>query len=173
MGAEEVRAVICDVDGVLTDGSIILCDDGTEAKRFHVWDGTGIKYLLRSGIEVAFLTGRESPVVVRRARELGVKHLRQGAKDKVPAYEELLADLGVDDRQACYVGDDLPDIPVMRRAGFAVAVGNARAEVQAAADHVTTAPGGQGAVRELAELILKAQGKWQAVVARYGIEAER
>ena len=173
MGAEEVRAVICDVDGVLTDGSIILCDDGTEAKRFHVWDGTGIKYLLRSGIQVAFLTGRESPVVVRRARELGVKHLRQGAKDKVPAYEELLADLGVDDRQACYVGDDLPDIPVMRRAGFAVAVGNAREEVRAEADHVTSAPGGQGAIRELAELILTAQGKWGAVVARYGLEVAR
>ena len=124
MGAEAVRAVICDVDGVLTDGGIILCDDGTEAKRFHVWDGTGIKYLLRSGIEVAFLTGRESAVVVRRA-------------------------------------------------GFAVAVGNAREEVRAEADHVTSAPGGQGAIRELAELILTAQGKWGAVVARYGLEVAR
>ncbi len=173
MGAEAVRAVICDVDGVLTDGGIVLCDDGTEAKRFHVWDGTGIKYLLRSGIEVAFLTGRESAVVVRRARELGVRHIRQGAKDKLPAYEELLAAMGVGDAEVCYVGDDLPDIPVMRRAGFAVAVGSAREEVRAVADHVTSAPGGQGAVRELAELILKAQDKWAALVARYGLEVAR
>jgi len=173
VGAEAVRAVICDVDGVLTDGGIILCDDGTEAKRFHVWDGTGIKYLLRSGIEVAFLTGRESPVVVRRARELGVRHVRQGAKDKLPAYEELLAAMGVGDAEVCYVGDDLPDIPVMQRAGFAVAVSNAREEVRAVADHVTAAPGGQGAVRELAEFVLKAQGKWAALVARYGLEVAR
>jgi 3-deoxy-D-manno-octulosonate 8-phosphate phosphatase (KDO 8-P phosphatase) len=167
LALEAIRAVICDVDGVLTDGGILLGSDGAETKRFHVWDGTGIKYLLRSGIEVAFLTGRKSAVVARRAEELGVSHVRQGAKDKLPAYEALAAELGLADEAACYVGDDFPDIPVMRRVGYAVAVADAREEVRAVADYVTHARGGQGAVRELAERLLKAQGKWAALMGRY------
>ena len=167
MGLEDVRAVVCDVDGVLTDGGILLADDGTEIKRFHVWDGTGIKYLLRSGIAVAFLTGRESGAVARRALELGVAHVRQGAKQKLPVYEELLTALGVDDAGVCYIGDDLTDLPVMWRAGVAVAVADAREEVRAAADLVMAARGGQGALRELAEAVLKAQGKWAGILARY------
>lgn len=167
MSLESVRAVICDVDGVLTDGGIEIADDGLETKRFHVWDGTGIKYLLRSGIQVAFLTGRTSRAVEHRARELGVAHVRQGAKDKLPAYQELLAALGVSDAETCYIGDDLMDLPPMRRAGYAVAVGDARDEVRAAAHYVTHAPGGRGAVRELAERLLKAQGKWADIMRRY------
>jgi len=169
LGLEAIRAVILDVDGVLTDGGVVLADDGSELKRFHVWDGTAIKYLLRNDIQVAFLSGRESAAVARRAKELGVAHVRQGAKQKLPAYQELLDELGAADEAVCYVGDDLPDIPVMRRAGHAVAVANAREEVQAVADHVTHAPGGQGAVREVAERILKAQGKWATVLGRYGL----
>jgi len=167
LGIEAVRAVILDVDGVLTDGRILLRDDGTETKCFHVWDGTGIRYLLRSGIQVAFLTGRESEAVTCRARELGVSQVRQGAKNKLPAYESLLAALSLRDEAVCYIGDDLPDIPVMRRVAFSVAVATAREEVRALADYVTHAPGGQGAVREVAERILKAQGKWAAILSRY------
>jgi YrbI family 3-deoxy-D-manno-octulosonate 8-phosphate phosphatase len=167
LGFEDIRAVITDVDGVLTDGRITLASNGVEIKRFHVWDGTGIKYLLRSGIAVAFLTGRESDVVARRAEELGVEHVRQGAKSKLPAYESLLADLGVSDEAVCYVGDDLPDLPVLRRAGVGAAVADARPEVLDAADHVTQAGGGQGALRELAEAILKAQDRWAAIMSRY------
>ena len=167
MGLEEIRAVICDVDGVLTDGSILLSDDGNELKCFHVWDGSAIKYLLRSGIQVAFLTGRQSGVVTRRARELGVAHVRQGAKEKLPVYEALRAEMNVPDEAVCYIGDDLTDLPVMRRVGYAVAVADARDEVRAAAARVTEAPGGRGAVRELAEALLKAQGKWAAILERY------
>jgi 3-deoxy-D-manno-octulosonate 8-phosphate phosphatase (KDO 8-P phosphatase) len=168
LGFEGIRAVILDVDGVLTDGRIFLRDDGSETKCFHAWDGAGIKYLLRSGIQVAFLSGRESEAVRHRARELGVAHVRQGAKDKLPAYESLLADLGLSDAEVCYVGDDLPDIPVMRRVGLSVAVADAREEVRALAHYVTHASGGQGAVREVAERLLKAAGKWAAILARYG-----
>lgn len=167
MGLEAIRAVILDVDGVLTDGGIIIGDDGAETKRFHTHDGAGIKYLLRSGIQVALLSGRRCEAVERRARELGIAHIRQGAKDKLPAYEELLTELGLPDEAVCYVGDDLTDIPVLRRAGVAVAVASARPEVRAVADEVTEAPGGQGAVRELAERLLKAQGKWETILARY------
>ncbi len=167
MGFEDIQAVITDVDGVLTDGRITLASDGSEIKRFHVWDGSGIKYLVRGGIAVAFLTGRTSTVVDARAAELGVEHVRQGAKFKVPAYDELLADLGLTDDDVCYIGDDLPDLPVLRRAGVGVAVANARPELLEAADHVTQTAGGKGALRELAETILKAQGKWADIMSRY------
>lgn len=167
MGLENVRAVICDVDGVLTDGSILLAADGTEVKKFNCQDGAGIKYLVRCGIQVAFLTGRESPAVDHRARELGVQHVRQGAKQKLPAYEELLAAMGVKDAEVCFIGDDLPDLPPMRRAGYAVAVADAREEVRAAAHYVTHAPGGRGAVREVVDRLLKAQGKWADLLRRY------
>jgi len=169
LGLKDIRAVICDVDGVLTDGTLYLGGGGIELKGFHAWDGAGMKYLMRSGIGVALLTGRESEVVARRAEELGIEHVRQGVKDKLPACEELLAELGVAAAAACYVGDDLVDVPVMRHVGTGVAVANARAEVRDAADLVTDAAGGKGAVRELAERILKAQGMWAAVVSRYGL----
>jgi len=165
----DVRAVVCDVDGVLTDGTLYLGPEGVELKGFHVHDGAGIQWLLRSGVGVGLLTGRESEVVARRARELGIEHVRQGAGDKLAAFEQLLGELGVAAEAACYVGDDLADIPVLRRAGLAVAVADAREEVRAAADLVTHARGGRGAVRELAERILKAQGTWAAVVSRYGL----
>ena len=169
MGLDAIRAVICDVDGVLTDGTIYLGGDGQELKGFNASDGAGIKYLQRSGIAVALLTGRESGAVTRRAAELGIDHVRQGAKRKEPAFDELLAALGITDAEACYIGDDLVDVPVLRRAGLAVAVADARPEVLAIADLVTATPGGRGAVRELAEHLLKAQGKWADVIGRYGL----
>lgn len=169
-GLESVRAVICDVDGVLTDGGILMADDGSEMKRFHVWDGAAVKFLLQSGIQVGFLTGRTSGVVAHRAKELGVQHIRQGATEKLAAFEELLAAMGVAASEACYMGDDLPDLPLMRRAGYSAAPADAREEVRAAADYVTHVPAGQGAVREIAERILKAQGKWAEVLRRYAQE---
>ena len=167
MGLESIRAVICDVDGVLTDGSILLAEDETEIKRFNSQDGAGISLFVGCGFQMAFLTGRESKAVSRRAMELGVQQVRQGARDKIPVYEELLATMGLTDEEVCYVGDDLPDLPVMRRVGYSVAVADAREEVRAAADCVTAAPGGRGAVREVIELILKAQGKWAGILRRY------
>jgi 3-deoxy-D-manno-octulosonate 8-phosphate phosphatase (KDO 8-P phosphatase) len=169
VGLEAIRAVVCDVDGVLTDGRILLGSGGIELKVFDAADGAGIRLLQRGGIAVALLTGRESDVVARRAAELDVEHVRQGAKRKEPAFEELLAALGVSEAEACYVGDDFADVPVMRRCGYAVAVADARREVREAADFVTYAPGGRGAVRELAEHLLKAQGKWAAIVSHYGL----
>jgi len=153
-----IKMVIFDVDGVLTDGSIMLDSVGVELKRFHVQDGTGIKYLMRAGIRVAFLTGRQSAAVGFRARELGVEDVCQGA---------LVERHGLADDEVCYVGDDLPDIPVMRRVGLPVAVANARPEVIEAAKLVTQAAGGHGAAREVAEKILKDRGLWDSIIARY------
>ena len=163
----KVKLVIFDVDGVLTDGRITIGHDGREIKTFHVHDGAGIKYLLRAGLRVALLSGRSSAATEHRARELGIEEVRQGAKQKLPAFEELLRKHRLKREEVCYVGDDLPDLPVMREAGFAVAVAGAREEVLEAADYVTGLPGGEGAARELAELILRAQDKWGAIMSRY------
>ena len=162
-----IKLVIFDVDGVLTDGSIILDSAGNEQKNFNVQDGTGIKYLQRAGIKVAFLTGRQSPVVAFRAHELGVDDVCQGAKDKLAPYAKLLDKHGLHDAEVCYVGDDLPDVPVMRRVGLPVAVADARPEVIELAQYTTRAAGGRGAAREVAEKILKDQGLWESIIARY------
>jgi len=167
LGLEAIRALVCDVDGVLTDGSIMLAEDGTEIKRFNSHDGAGIALLVRRGFQVAFITGRQSGAVARRAAELGVQHVEQGAGEKLPAYERILAATGLSDEQVCYIGDDLPDVPVMRRAGYAVAVADARPEVKAAAHCVTAARGGRGAVREVIDGILKAHGLWDDILRRH------
>ena len=163
----KTKMVIFDVDGVLTDGKIMLDENGTETKSFNAMDGAGIKYLLRSGIGVAFITGRRSGAVALRARELGVEDVYQGVKVKLEAYEKLLEKHSLHDDEICYVGDDLPDIPVMRRAAFPVAVASARLEVKNEAAYVTRAEGGAGAAREVAERILKEQGRWDSIVSRY------
>ena len=163
----DIRLLVTDVDGVLTDGSMIFHADGTESKTFSARDGSGIKYLMRNEIQVAMLSARDCDAVRRRADSLGIEHCITGARDKLPAYRALLERLGLADAQACYVGDDLTDIPPMRAAGFPVAVADAAAEVRDVAALVTSAAGGHGAVREVAELILKAQGKWDNVMRRY------
>ena len=162
----EIRLLVCDVDGVLTDGGIYL-GETEEFKRYDGRDGAGLKYLMRNGIEVAFVTGRRSKSVERRAAELGVKHLRQGALKKLPVFKELLAELGVEARQAVYIGDDLIDLPPMRMAGVGVAGADAAPEVREHADFVTRRFGGHAAAREVAELILRAQGKWEPLVDAY------
>lgn len=165
---KKIRLVVMDVDGVLTDGTIWLGPNGTEFKPFNVLDGTGIKYLHRAGLKTAIITGRSSPVVEARARELDIPDLFQGAKVKMRAFEILIKRLGLSPEEVCYIGDDLPDLPVMRAAGFSASTPGARPENIEAADYVTETAGGRGAVRELAELILKVQEKWETdIMARY------
>lgn len=159
--------LILDVDGVLTDGRIILDADGREMKCFDVLDGAGIKYFQRVGKHIAIITGRESPVVAHRAVELGVRIVRQGAKDKLPAYESVLSELKMTDEQTAVMGDDLPDLPMMLRCGFAIAPANAVREVRRAAALVTDNSGGAGAVRHAIEYMLKQMGLWDQILQRY------
>ena len=161
-----VRLLILDVDGVMTDGGIVL-GDGGESKRFDVRDGSGIKYLQRNGIEVALVSGRGSRAVQSRAEELGIEEVHQRALRKWPVVEEMLERKGVALGEVAYLGDDLVDLPVMVRVGLSVAVADACAEVLDEADAVTRQAGGHGAVRELAEAVLRARGKWGDIVAGY------
>jgi len=165
---KRIRLLVTDVDGVLTDGRITYDSTGAESKSFHVRDGSGLKYWLRAGHQAALLTGRQSAVVDRRAAELGIALVEQGAKDKRPALERILKAAGCTGDEAAYVGDDLPDLPVFAAVGYRVAVADAVAELREAADYVTRTPGGGGAVREVIELILRAQGRWATILERYG-----
>ncbi len=167
MPAESVKIVVCDVDGVLTDGRVGIDSGGREFKMFSVIDGTGIKFLQRAGIEVGFLSGRRSEAVAHRARELGVSIVRSGVGEKRPALEEILRHAGRLPAELCFMGDDLIDLPCLRLAGFPVAVANCHPEVEKAAEYVTKARGGEGAVREVAEAILKAQGRWEEILGGY------
>ena len=152
-----VRLLLLDVDGVLTDGRIMLDHRGNEWKAFDVKDGQGIKSLQNAGVEVGIITSRSSPVVAHRASELGIDILYQGAASKLEAYREILRTLGLTDEQVAYVGDDLVDLPLLQRVGFSAAVADAVAEVVACVDYVAERPGGRGAVREICELLLKAR----------------
>jgi 3-deoxy-D-manno-octulosonate 8-phosphate phosphatase (KDO 8-P phosphatase) len=164
---EAIELLVLDVDGVLTDGQILLYGDGREAKRFGLLDGHGIRMWQRAGLRVALLSGRQSDATQRRAEQLEIEHVVQGCYFKGPALEELLSDLGVASEHVAYMGDDLPDIPPMRKVGYAMAVANAVDEVKAQADYVTTRPGGSGAVREAIEHLLKNSGRWQPLMERY------
>jgi 3-deoxy-D-manno-octulosonate 8-phosphate phosphatase (KDO 8-P phosphatase) len=165
--AAQVRLMILDVDGVLTDGRLYYGPDGEALKAFHVRDGHGIKLLREAGIEVAILTARQSKIVAVRARELGVERVIQGAADKVAGFERVLADTGTNQQHCGYIGDDWPDLAVLGRVGFAATVADAVAEVRAAAHWIAQAPGGNGAVRELAEFVLHAQGRLDALRTRH------
>ena len=162
-----IKALILDVDGVLTDGSIIYDSEGREIKCFNTKDGHGIKMAQRAGLKVVIMTGRKSSPVSRRAEELGVEIVLQGVKDKASALEALLSEQGWKAEEIAYVGDDLPDLPAMSRAGLSIAVSDAAVEVIQAADHVTTLPGGRGAVREAIELILKSGGQWESLKDKF------
>ncbi len=164
---QPITTLILDVDGVMTDGSIIYPSSGEEVKAFNVRDGSGLKYWTRSGGKSAIISGRTSPAVERRAEELGFNAVELLAKDKLPALQRVLAKLGVTPQECAYLGDDLPDLPPMRRVGLPLAVADAAPEVRAAAAAITLLPGGRGAVREVIEAILQAQGKWAAILARY------
>ena len=160
--AAAVRLAVFDVDGVLTDGRLWFAEDGRELKAFHVHDGLGLKRLLANGIEVGVITSRVSHLVTERMAELGVAHVYQGQDDKLACFEKLCHALKLEHAQACYTGDDLPDLPVMRRVGLAIAVANAHAWVSEQAHWHTRLAGGHGAVREVCDLLLEAHGKGAA-----------
>lgn len=174
---QPIRLVAMDVDGVLTDGSIVLgvtaAGDPIEAKSFNVKDGLGISLLLAAGLEVAWITGRVSPIVERRAAELGVREVVQWARNKRRSLTELSRRLGLSREQVLYLGDDLNDLPAFDAAGVSVAVADAVSEVRDRADWVTAAAGGRGAVREVAEELLRAQGRWQEALAAFLERLER
>lgn len=152
-----IKCLILDVDGVLTDGTIWLTEHGTELKRFHIHDGVGIKRLQNRGIIVAIISGRSSGSVTARMAELQVKHVYQGCADKLPVFNELIHQLGLQPAEVAYMGDDLPDLPVMERVGLSIAVANACPEVKAIADWHTEKSGGRGAVREACDRLLAQQ----------------
>ena len=164
-----IRLVVFDVDGVLTDGSIIIDDRGIESKRFHVHDGFAIRAAMSIGIHVAILTGRSSRAVTHRARELGMTLLVQGHKNKGIGLETLCQRVGVEMEESAFVGDDLNDLPALLRCGYPIAVADAVAEVREVARYVTTAAGGAGAAREAVEHLLKRDGRWEEVMERFGI----
>lgn len=159
--AAPITCILSDVDGVMTDGRIIYDNHGIETKRFHVRDGLGIKLWMKSGFQFGILTARNSHIVRQRAEELGVAQLRQGFEDKRPAAEEMIATMKCRPESVCYVGDDLPDIPVMKMVRLAVAPADAAADARAAAHWILRARGGQGAVRELIERMLRAKQRWE------------
>jgi 3-deoxy-D-manno-octulosonate 8-phosphate phosphatase (KDO 8-P phosphatase) len=163
--AKRIRVLLSDVDGVLTDGRVWLQSwpDGTahEIKGFDAQDGAGFALARTAGLRTGVITGRDSPAMTRRAQEMGLEFVYQGQATKTGAYEEILRQTGAREEEVCYVGDDLPDLPVLKRVGLAVAVANAVPEVKKAAHCVTRLHGGAGAIREVVELILKAQGKWR------------
>ena len=162
-----IEALILDVDGVLTDGSVVYTDQGAEIRRFHVRDGSALVWWHSLGHACAIVSGRDSPIVERRAKELGIGIVMQGISDKKAALMQLCATLRIEPRQCAGIGDDLPDLPMLEACGVGVAVADACRELRSAADHVTAAPGGHGAVREAVEWILKAQGRWETIVSRY------
>jgi len=161
--AQPIRLLLLDVDGVLTDGRLYFDAKGEALKVFHVLDGHGIKMVQQAGIEVAMLSGRRSDAAFHRAQELGVHRFYEGLRDKLAVLQELLAALHLDPRQVAMVADDLVDLPVMTRVGLAVAVADAVPEVKAAAHWVTPLPGGRGAVRQVCDLLLQAQGQWDRI----------
>lgn len=164
-----IRLIIFDVDGVLTDGSVLLDNQGNEIKRFYVRDGTAIRAAQSLGIQVGVLTGRSSTATTHRMRELGVDLYLQGCDDKAVGFETLTQRAGVEFEETAYLGDDIIDLPPLVRCGYPMAVADAAPEVHAVVRYVTRAPGGRGAAREAVEHILKAQNKWDAALERYGV----
>jgi 3-deoxy-D-manno-octulosonate 8-phosphate phosphatase (KDO 8-P phosphatase) len=175
--AARVRLLLMDVDGVLTDGKLINVPDANgkmvETKAFDSQDGIALQWLSWHGIKTGLISGRVSPATVERANQCKFTYIYQGHIEKIPILEEILADAGLDASELAYIGDDLTDVVVMHRVGFAVATGNARPEVKGEAHYVTSAAGGSGAVREAAELILKAKGLWEKILDKYEIGRAR
>ena len=163
----EIKLLALDVDGVLTDGTIVINADGSESKFFSSLDGHGIRMWQRAGLEIALLSGRVSEPTRQRAKQLEIKHVFEDCHNKLPLLEEFLAKVNLSPESVAYVGDDVMDLPVMRQVGFSIAVANAVDDVKREADFVTTRPGGSGAVREAIEYILKSSGKWQELMERY------
>ena len=159
--AKHIKLVVFDVDGVLTDGSLFFGDDGQEYKAFYSRDGLGMKLLQASGVEIGVITARTSQVVIHRMNNLGIHHIYQGRLEKLSAYEELISELNLTTEQTAYVGDDVVDVPVLKRAGLAIAVQDAHPFVKQHTHWTTPHPGGRGAARDVCELIMEAQGTLQ------------
>ncbi len=164
---EKIRILLLDVDGVLTDGRIIIDANGVESKFFNVKDGHGIKMVQRAGIEVGIISGRESRVVEKRASELGIQYVYQKAIDKILPYRDIMAKTGFDDSHVAYIGDDVIDIPILRRVGFAAAPADAVSDVFPHVHFVSDKNGGCGVVREVCDLLLKSQNAWDSIAGKY------
>ncbi len=164
---KKIKLLIMDLDGVLTDGAIIIAPDGGESKRFSLLDGHGIKMWHRAKLQTAVISGRQAEATTVRAQQLGIEYVFQGCKKKLPVFEELLTKAKLQTDEVAYIGDDLLDIPLVRRAGFGAAVANAVDELKRYADYITSRKGGEGAVREVIEYILKNTGRWDALMERY------
>ncbi|NLE38117.1 MAG: HAD hydrolase family protein [Pirellulaceae bacterium] len=162
-----IELILCDVDGVMTDGRLLYDNQGVESKAFHIRDGQGIRLWRKAGHPFGIITLRTSRVVQTRATELEIDILRQGVGEKLDVVESICAELDLESRQVCYLGDDLPDVPTLCHVGLGVAVADACEEARRAAHHVTTLPGGAGAVRETIEMILKTQGRWEELIRDY------
>ena len=165
--AKKIKLAIFDVDGVLTNGSLVYGKEGIEHKQFHVHDGQGMKLLLQAGIQIGIITTCKSSMIARRMQDLGITHVYQGQQDKREAYEDLKKKLNLTDEQILYVGDDFPDLPLLTRAGIGVSVANAPKIIHQYAAWVTKASGGQGAAREVCDFLLETQGLYQTVLATY------
>jgi 3-deoxy-D-manno-octulosonate 8-phosphate phosphatase (KDO 8-P phosphatase) len=165
--ASRIRLVLFDVDGVLTDGLVIMHADGSESKGFHIRDGAAIVWAQRAGLNVGLLSARSSGATTQRAAQLAVSIVSQGVADKLAGYERIVRDNGLDDDAVAYMGDDLLDLPVLERAGLSAAPADAAAEVRAKVDFVSQSSGGRGAARELIELVLRAQNRWDDIVQQY------
>jgi 3-deoxy-D-manno-octulosonate 8-phosphate phosphatase (KDO 8-P phosphatase) len=172
--ASKIRLLLMDVDGVLTDGRLynVPAPDGSmaETKGFDSQDGIALQWLAKLGIAAGLISGRVSPATVERAKQVKLKYVYQGHTEKIPILEEILADAGVGPNEVAYIGDDFTDVVVMRRVGLGIATANARPEVKRVAHYVTAAAGGQGAVREVIELLLKAQGRWAEMLKHYEVD---
>jgi 3-deoxy-D-manno-octulosonate 8-phosphate phosphatase (KDO 8-P phosphatase) len=171
--AARIRLLLLDVDGVLTDGTVLLLGDGSEGKRFDIKDGAAVVWAQRLGLRIGWLSARPSPVTSRRATELRVRLVVESAQPKIASYEQIIRKQKLADEEVAYMGDDLLDLPVLRRVGLSLAPADAAAEVRTVVHHVTTAAGGHGAVREAIEVILRAQGRWQAFVEEWTAQAAR
>jgi 3-deoxy-D-manno-octulosonate 8-phosphate phosphatase (KDO 8-P phosphatase) len=171
--ASRVKLILLDVDGVLTDGAVVIYGDGSESKRFHIRDGIALVWAQRVGLKVGLLSARHSATTMQRAAQLGITLVHQGVASKAAAFDQILNDTAVSEAEIAYMGDDVVDLAVLQRAGLSAAPCDAVAEVRSAVDFVSSYRGGEGAVRELVETILRAQGHWSAVVSGYQHEDRR
>ena len=165
--AASVRLILLDVDGVLTDGAVVMYGDGLESKRFHIRDGIALVWAQRVGLKVGILSARHSASTTQRAAQLGISLVHQGVASKAATYDQILRDVSVTDAEVAYMGDDIVDLAVLRRVGLSAAPSDAVADVRSCVDFVSSYPGGGGAVRELVEMILRTQGHWAAIVSGY------
>ena len=171
--AASLKLLLFDVDGVLTDGAVVLNGDGSESKRFHIRDGIALVWAQRAGLIVGLLSARYSPTTAQRAAQLGITLVHQGVASKIDTYDQIVGDMVLTDAEVAYMGDDIVDLAVLRRVGLAAAPADAVAEVRSRVDFVSTYQGGQGAVRDLVEVILRAQGQWDSIVAQYETAGQR